>query len=281
MLKKCFEFDWNCCRIPMVVKKEDDLENVKKLLYSVYRQYKEAYKYYSSLNPSGEVWSISQQPFTDFVYETNIIDGKNLELADVFIKLKATLFSEDKNNPRNPERSLIRYQLMEVMVRIAEKRYKASGICQTYAESVEMMIRDNLMPVYSKYNAQQWREEKYWNEPCDDALKFYKSALENIYSRYSVRKVKPGHKKFMCVEEFHDLFKHANLYDENFVERDVLLAFNYAMMTQIDEISNDRIFQMTFVEFLEALSRCAEKAALPKIGATDVFFNKKFYFFYF
>lgn len=108
MLKKCFEFDWACSKIPQVIKKEEEIENIKQQLYKVYKMYKETYKYYAAQNPTGEVWSISQQSFTDFIYETGIIDGKNLELADVFIKLKATLFSEDKNNPRNPERSLVR-----------------------------------------------------------------------------------------------------------------------------------------------------------------------------
>jgi hypothetical protein len=31
------------------------------------------------------------------------------------------------------------------------------------------------------------------------------------------------------------------------------------MMLQIDELESDRIFQMTFVEFLEAIARISEK----------------------
>jgi len=264
LLKKCFEFDWGCCRIPRLVKKEDDLEKVKKQLYSVYRQYKETYKYISSLSPSGEVWSISQLPFTDLINETNIIDNKSLKLSDVDIKFIATLAGE-KGNFRNPERSLVRYQLMEVMVRVAEERYIKPGTAQNFAEAVEISLRDNLMPIYNKYNAQIWRDEKYWNEQCDDALKYYKPALDNIYARFSIKKVKPGQRKFMCIEEFHDIYRQANLLDENFVERDIYLAFNLGMMTQVDELSSDRTFQMSFVEFLEALSRCADKLSLPKI----------------
>ena len=154
---------------------------------------------------------------------------------------------------------------MEAMVRIAEKRYKSNTV--SFSDAVEITIRDNLLPLYNKYNlAQKWREEKYWNEQCDEVLKSYKFILENVYSRYSVKKVKPSQKKFMCIEEFYDIFKHSNLIDENFVERDVDLAFNLAMMTQVDELSNDRIFQMSFVEFLEGFCRCADKLSLPKIG---------------
>ena len=39
------------------------------------------------------------------------------------------------------------------------------------------------------------------------------------------------------------------------------MAFNLSMMTHVDELESDSIFQMTFVEFLEALARIAEKAS--------------------
>lgn len=31
------------------------------------------------------------------------------------------------------------------------------------------------------------------------------------------------------------------------------------MMTKVDELESDRIFQMSYIEFLEALARVAEK----------------------
>lgn len=75
----------------------------------------------------------------------------------------------------------------------------------------------------------------------------------------------------MCLEELIDMCKHAELFDENFVERDVNLAFNMSMMTQIDEITKENLFRMTFVEFLEALARIADKLSPLKIGgATSV-----------
>ena len=102
-------------------------------------------------------------------------------------------------------------------------------------------------------------------------LKKHKSILETVYNKYSEKKVKPGEKKFMCLEELIDMCKHANIFDENCVERDVVIAFNMAMMTQIDELNSEKIFRMTFVEFLEALGRIADKLSPLKIGATSVF----------
>lgn len=132
------------------------------------------------------------------------------------------------------------------------------------------ILNEHCIPLFSQYNAQPWRDEKYWCEDCDDVLKKHKQILDTVYAKYSEKKVKPGEKKFMSLEELIDLCKHANLFDENFVERDVNLAFNTAMMTQMDELNSEKFFRMTFVEFLEALARIADKMSPPKIGGQPV-----------
>lgn len=133
-----------------------------------------------------------------------------------------------------------------------------------------LLLENHCKDVFVKYNAQTFRDEKYWCEDTDDVMKRHKSILEQVYAKYSNKKVRPGDKKFMCLEELIDLCKHANLFDENFVERDACLAFNWAMMTQMDEINSERIFKMSFVEFLEAVGRIAHKLSPLKIGATPV-----------
>jgi len=47
--------------------------------------------------------------------------------------------------------------------------------------------------------------------------------------------VKPGQKPFMCLDELNDICKMLNLYNEEFVERDMNFAFNLSMMTRIAE----------------------------------------------
>ncbi len=45
-----------------------------------------------------------------------------------------------------------------------------------------------------------------------------------------------------------------------------------AMITQIDEINSERKYQMSFIEFLEAIARIAEKLSPNKIGTDMVFY---------
>lgn len=70
----------------------------------------------------------------------------------------------------------------------------------------------------------------------------------------------------MSIQEFKDMVLKYELLDEILVERDISLSFNLAMMTQVDELNVDRHYQMTFVEFLEAISRMAEKKSMVPLG---------------
>lgn len=75
---------------------------------------------------------------------------------------------------------------------------------------------------------------------------------------FSVKKKKPGEKNFMCLDELKDICNRCVLFDDTFVERDMMIDFNTSMWTMEDELYKDRIFKMYFLEFLEAICRIAE-----------------------
>ncbi len=53
ILNKCFEFDWNSCKLTKFIKSDYDREAIKNILKTNYYHYKECYKYYASLQPIG------------------------------------------------------------------------------------------------------------------------------------------------------------------------------------------------------------------------------------
>ena len=233
MINKCFEQDWSNCRASKLVKNEDDLMKVKERWRQSYRHYKECYRYYSALNPIGDIWALSNFSFMDLVNECNVLD-ENIMAADIDIKFIATCNNLDfKSNSRNPVKGLVRFELMECLIRIADEKYckKGAALFETHLEAIQTLLNDSCDPFFKKFDQQKWREDNYWNEECDDVLKCYKPILETVYKTYSKKKVKPGQKAFMCLEEINEICKSANLYNENFVERDAFLAFNLSMMT--------------------------------------------------
>ena len=122
LLLKCFERDWKSSKVGSLVKSQTDQEKVKELLWSSYSKIKNLYRYYSSWNPVGDVWAISSNPFTDFCQQANIISKDTpLKITDLtFITTNSMSGANFKGNNLVPERGLVRFQLMESLVRLAD-----------------------------------------------------------------------------------------------------------------------------------------------------------------
>ena len=125
-----------------MVKNVEELKLIEDLLWANYKALKETYKFFASYNPSGDVWSISSNPLTDFVNQAGLVDGKTLKLSDVDLKFIATCSSalEWKGNFRNPERALVRFQFLEFLVRLAEDKYIKSKLTNSHFEATSMLI---------------------------------------------------------------------------------------------------------------------------------------------
>lgn len=90
----------------------------------------------------------------------------------------------------------------------------------------------------------QWRFTKYFNEFNDTLIKRFRAVFSSIYKKNSRLKVRPGEKPFMCLAEFKSIFERIGL-TTSLPERDIFVAFNNSMMTQIDELENERFMKMT------------------------------------
>ena len=70
----------------------------------------------------------------------------------------------------------------------------------------------------------------------------------------------------MCLEELQEICNRCRFNElAHFRPNIAQIAFNSSMMTQIDELSSDRIFQMSQLEFYEAIARIAEEVSLEPV----------------
>lgn len=124
LIKKWFDYDWKHCKIPNLIKNHDELSKIQKYLKSIYKPLREVYKYYAGVSPCSNVPSISRNAFDEIIALTNVTetnDVKDLKLSDIDLEFTATK-SGTKKNKLNPDKWwLVRYQLMEICVRIALK----------------------------------------------------------------------------------------------------------------------------------------------------------------
>ena len=260
LIERCFEFDWNCSKIPKIVKSEEEQEKVKKVLRKNYRLIRECYKYFAGVSPCGIIPGIGTNVFNEIVNATDICDSKKLKLADIdveFIVTKAGV----KKNPLNPERWLIRYQFMEIFLRLAIHKYYKSKIVLTQSDAISKLCEENLFPFFKTFDCNQWRLDNLWNNECEETLTKYMPILQKLYNKYSGKFSKPGKPNFMSIEEFITMINDSQvLINESAVGTGELGAqFNMAMFTQVNQVERDRHFHMMFVEFMEAVARVAFK----------------------
>ena len=62
----------------------------------------------------------------------------------------------------------------------------------------------------------------------------------------------------MCYDEFRKLVMDTGV-EKELNERDMALCFNLSMVTQLDELDSYRMFEMSYVEYLEGFARLADK----------------------
>lgn len=230
------------------------------------------------MDPSGLIWCIGVNTYTEIISNCNgFIDGKTFKMSDLDLEFVATNAGQAKANPRNPERQLIRYQLMEVLVRLSIDKFIKSGQTKSYLEALKLAFDNHFLPFFKQFDSHHFRRERLWNEECDNTLKRFTKVLTALYTKYSGKYALPGAPKFMSLDEFTEMITNAGVVDDTFGAREIAPLFNLAMMTQKNELDFDRHYNMVPVEMIEAIARVADKLQDEKL--TDFFpempcFNK-------
>ena len=78
------------------------------------------------MEPVNGVTAISVNLYTDICNQMDIIDHQTLKMSDVDLEFVATNAGQKVKNKNNPERALVRYQLMEIISRLAVRKYFSS-----------------------------------------------------------------------------------------------------------------------------------------------------------
>ena len=257
ILNKWFEFDWSWMKFPKMTDEEQN--ELKEELRKGYKVFKIAYKYLSGIaTGSGGVFSIPLNAYTDFVKQIDLVNGKDIRFAESDTQF-LTMNKRSKNSYLNPGVALIRFQFLEILVRLALKRYEETGITNNKAEAVKLMYEKNLIPFYSKDDPQKFRDNRYWNGEVDNIFKSHLQLFEYLFKTYGGTHMKPGDQWFMTSDELEHLFADAELINDQLASRDIAVLYNLSMMTQVDEINKDRHLRMNFIEFLEAFGRWSEQ----------------------
>ena len=91
-----------------------------------------------------------------------------MKLSDVDLAFIASNAYGNKKFPYrsdfiiNPERQIIRYQLLEVMIRLALERFSLRQKMSAL-DAVKLFYEQYIEEPLSKYDSHSWRLDRFWN----------------------------------------------------------------------------------------------------------------------
>ena len=193
LLNKCFEYDWSCCKLP---KLGDEEAAVKEEMRKGYRIIKENYKTLSAIGRVGSVFGIQWLLYNEFVCnKIKLVDGVEIKLqaSDLLFKM---MNGRPKIGTVNPSLSLVRFEFMEVLMRLTIQRYFDTKKVPTRGDAVKLLFAEHLNKYSGGINSQLWREGRFWNEECDNIFKANWSLMQHIYLTRGGSKKMPGEKTY-------------------------------------------------------------------------------------
>lgn len=109
-----------------------------------------------------------------------LFDAKLINFSSLDIEFEKVNFTKDKD-ANNNSKWLVRYEFMELMVRIAGECFKKPKTVDTWFDAVKMLYEKYAITYFKQFGtAQPWREAKLYNEQNDYIFKKHKVIVDNV-----------------------------------------------------------------------------------------------------
>ena len=149
---------------------------------------------------------------------------------------------------------LRRPAFFEILLRIAAAKYRDTGFCNSYHESLSYFFKDYVIPMTRDASTitDKFRETEIWTLDVNDILQTNLINLKKLYNTTASR----------IKEKYFNLRQAINLIQEDshikLLERDIIACFSYSKMTVLDDDDRQSYIKLGFVEFLDFLCRISD-----------------------
>ncbi len=177
------------------LKEGDDIKQVKWELRKSYDIIRNTYKFLAAIGAGtgGGAWYINLNTYTDFVKLIGLVDNEAMMVeSDMQFN---SINKRTKMTPTNPQIGLVWFQFLEILMRLAFKKYFDLGKCGSYSEAIRLLNKNHIDPIFggnfsesigdapklpSRYHY-EWRHQVYWNEEVDNLYKSHKELFERVF----------------------------------------------------------------------------------------------------
>lgn len=223
------------------------------ILAQHYSALKNIYAFYTANSQSFPL--MGQNDVTGFVYRCKVFDRSfNLALLDRCLIATNTLCKSGIDKDPN-ERTLHRYEFIDMLIRLAYAKYRESKICLNLHESIEKLITDNILPYHQNHtlDGNKFRQEFLYGKELSKIHEILKKNEVVIKKLYAANLAPDS--RYIDMETVQKIIKKSNL---NVSIPKVNLCFNESLMSRLDPSKDLSVaYQMRYVEFVVFLARIA------------------------
>jgi hypothetical protein len=256
VLQEAFRLDWSLVKKGRLVPESEDV-SVGCLLEAAYGRILALYRQLSAIDIFGSsAFGVTSLEAGSFAVEIGLVDGQVTKLSDIdrfFIAANVIQMEQRKSLVVRNDRGLVRYQFLELLLRIADHHFSHSSDVSKFEDAVRSLL-EHLWEASERRLRELDAFFSYLHtDDVDDVYRKHLPSLETVYHRVSVRARRAGHGCFICHADFQTLLEQIGAYDSEFQQRYSCVAFRMGMVTQADEYHSSRFQEMGFLEFLHAL----------------------------
>eukprot|EP00931_Biecheleriopsis_adriatica_P024909 TRINITY_DN15410_c0_g1_i1.p1 TRINITY_DN15410_c0_g1~~TRINITY_DN15410_c0_g1_i1.p1 ORF type:complete len:1627 (+),score=358.10 TRINITY_DN15410_c0_g1_i1:92-4972(+) len=265
LLDRMLMADLHHCRIQKFAGQQNDIE-LKQAIFPFYDKLVATYRQLSIWGEKHHVFGVSLHSLTALMQKSNVFDRtlpvEHLSSIAFAAHSLDRKFHEDVKV--SSDQLLIRFQFLEIVLRIAESKFMRSKQTSNLAEAVGMLFSQHLEARLSEPMTQHVLfKADFLTEEVDLVFKAHLGLLSTAFEIYAGATVPPVEmiyagesKKNRKIElpDFYRLCDDCDAYDDRFLRRKVATAFELGGTWHIDETASGRHMQLNFVEFLAALA---------------------------
>ena len=229
------------------------------------------FDFYAVMGSGSDITQIQLNQFTDLLDDCNIPDKNSVTcnraaLDRIFITTNREDDQDDATADANDDSSLMRFEFIEIFIRIAIAKYIESGEMQDVVVAVRKLMAEHFAPNKGEGScnaliddATKFRKSHVYQEETDDVLRENMGFLKKIFKGYC-RDSDRG----MIVKEYLTMLRDMDFLNSDFTQREAKLAFVWSKTRVIDEVANrNKIWFMNFYDFLESLTRLSQLKNMP------------------
>eukprot|EP00943_MAST-04B_sp_MAST-4B-sp1_P005089 g5089.t1 len=253
-----------------------EMQDAKDIVSKLYDPICDCFEHYAIINTKVSV--ISFKTFKMFLEEFGLISPINPFLnmqahEKTFIiankEETGTLDEETRNlNRANDDRSLMRFEWLHAITRIAYAKYcQSEKLTSDTPTALKMLVNNDIIPQLDpdSRDSNQFRKDFLYHEDIDIVYRSNVATLQGVWKRFSTKSRHEDRMvRRMTLKDWLHVWTALTFFDETFNKQQAKLVFERSKMKVVDDwkdAARGRV--LCFEDFLEGCARIANIVPIP------------------